>query len=119
VVIDHRNHVSAMSASAIASASSTVTHNFTDALAKAYTGGGTAMKSLGGGNFGLFAGDGTADGFVTAPDFNLWNSATTSGATGYQISDYNLESNVTAPDFNLWNANTTSGAASQVPAGSP
>lgn len=115
VVVDHRNHLRAMSASALASVSSTITHDFTTALAQAYTGGGTAMKSLSGGKFGLFAADGNADDLVTAPDFNLWNSATTAGATGYEASDYNLDGIVTAPDFNLWNANTTSGATAQVP----
>jgi hypothetical protein len=73
------------------------------------------MKDLGDGNFGMFACDANADGFVTAPDFNLWNVATTSGATGYEQADCNMDGFVTAPDFNLWNANTTAGASSQVP----
>lgn len=115
VMVDHRNHVRAMSASSVASAGGTVTHDFTGAMASAYSGGSNPMKSLSGAKFGLFAGDASRDGLITAPDFNTWNSATTSGLTGYQIADFNLESNVTAPDFNLWNANTTAGAASQVP----
>jgi hypothetical protein len=52
---------------------------------------------------------------ITAPDFNLWNAKTTSGAKGYEQADCNLDGHVTAPDFNLWNANTTAGAASRVP----
>ncbi|HEX9833787.1 MAG TPA: hypothetical protein VGA66_12035, partial [Mycobacterium sp.] len=59
----------------------------------------------------MWAGDGNGDGQVTAPDFNLWNAATTAGQTGYRPSDYNMDAQVTAPDFNLWNANTTAGAA--------
>ena len=73
------------------------------------------MKNLGDGSWGLYAVDGNVDGQITAPNFNIWNAATTAGATGYEPSDYNLDGQVTAPDFNLWNANTTSEAASKVP----
>ena len=115
VVVDHRNHLRAMSASSIASASSTVTHDFTTGIAQAYPGSGNTQKSLGGGHFGLFAADGNADDNVTAPDFNLYIAGTTAGATGYQAADYNLDSDVTAPDFNRYIANTTAGATSHVP----
>jgi hypothetical protein len=115
IVIDHRNHIDAMTPSAIAAASSTVTHDFTSGSGQAYSSGGPGQKALTGGDYGLFASDGNNDGFITAPDFNEWNVATTGGATGYPIADYNMDSFVTAPDFNLWNANTTAGAASQVP----
>jgi hypothetical protein len=91
------------------------TWDFTTAMTQAYSGGGSPMKDLGDGSFGLFAADNNADGNVTAPDFNQWNAETTAGATGYVRGDHNLDSNVTAPDFNLWNANTTAGAATQVP----
>lgn len=67
------------------------------------------------GNYDLFGSDGNADGQATAPDFNIWNAATTAGATGYEPSDYNMDGQVTAPDFNIWNANTTAGATSHVP----
>jgi hypothetical protein len=77
--------------------------------------GGTPQKKLqvAGSDsvYAMWAGDGTCDGIITAPDFNLWNAATTAGASGYEFSDYNMDVNVTAPDFNLWNANTTAGAA--------
>jgi len=115
VVVDHRNHLRVMSPSAVASASNTVTHNFTTGLAQAYPGSGNTQKSLAGGKYGLFAADGNADDDVTAPDFNLWNTQTTAGATGYQSGDYNIDGDVTAPDFNLYNANTTAGATSYVP----
>lgn len=115
LVVCHRNHLCAMSASLIDFTSGEGTWDFTTALSQAYSGGGSAMKALGDGNFGLFAGDNNADGIVTAPDFNTWNAETTSGTTGYAAGDHNLDALVTAPDFNQWNANTTAGAASQVP----
>lgn len=113
VVVKHRNHAAVMSSSAVDLSSGSASWDFTDSAAKAL--GTNPMKSLGGGFFAMFAGDGSIDGIITAPDFNLWNASTTAGETGYVLSDYNLDGLVTAPDFNLWNANTTAGAASQVP----
>ncbi|HEY5565316.1 MAG TPA: S8 family serine peptidase [Rhodothermia bacterium] len=115
VVIRHRNHADVMSSSAVDFSPGSASWNFTTGLGQAFTAGGTAMKSLGDGLFGMFAADANVDAQVTAPDFNLWNAATTAGATGYQSADHNLDGQVTAPDFNLWNANTTAGASSRVP----
>jgi len=113
VVVRHRNHASVMSSSPVDLSNGSGSWDFTDGIAKAY--GTNGMKSLGDGRFAMFASDGSIDGFVTAPDFNLWNSATTAGLSGYQQADYDLDGFVTAPDFNLWNANTGAGAASAVP----
>jgi hypothetical protein len=115
LVVRHRNHTSVMSADTLDLSDGYGTWDFTTAMTQAYSSGGDPMKDLGDGNFGMFACDATADGYVTAPDFNLWNSKTTTGAKGYEQADCNLDGHVTAPDFNLWNANTTAGAASEVP----
>ena len=115
LVVCHRNHLCAMSSSAIDFSGGSGTWDFTTALTQAFTTGGAPMKHLGGGVYGLFAADASVDGQITAPDFNLWNAATTAGQIGYRAPDHNLDGQVTAPDFNLWNANTTAGAASRVP----
>jgi len=115
VVVDHWNHIPVMSADPVDFTSGPAGAVFKSSLATAYSMGGDAMKNLGGGAFGMFACDVNSDGFVTAPDFNIWNSQTTAGANGYQRGDCNMDGDVTAPDFNIWNVNTTSGAASQVP----
>ena len=114
VVFRHRNHLAVMTTTTLDFAAGPVTVDLRTSIAGAYTSGGNAMKNLGGGFFGMFASDGSIDGQITAPDFNLWNAATTAGVTGYVLPDHNLDGIVTAPDFNLWNANTTAGAASQV-----
>ena len=114
VVFRHRNHLAVMTAGAFDFAAGPATVDLTTSLAAAHTSGGNAMKSLAGGFFGMFASDGSLDGQITAPDFNLWIAGTTAGLTGYVLPDYNLDGIVTAPDFNIWNANTTMGAASQV-----
>lgn len=115
LVVCHRNHLCAMSAAPIDFSGGPASYDFSTALTQAYTTGGAPMKNLGGGSFGLFAADSNVDDIVTAPDFNLWNAATTAGQVGYRAPDHNLDGIVTAPDFNLWNANTTAGAASRVP----
>jgi len=115
VVIRHRNHLAVMTPSAVDFSGGSGSWDFRTGSGQAFSGGGVAMKALAGGRYGMFACDANADKFVTAPDFNLWNTATTSGATGYRREDCNLDGDVTAPDFNVWNANTTAGAASQVP----
>lgn len=115
VVIRHRNHIPIMSADPVTFTGGGGTWDARTDVNATYSTGPTALKSLGGGKYGLFAADGNADGDITAPDFNLWNAATSAGLTGYQPADFNLDGIVTAPDFNLWNANTGAGAASQVP----
>ncbi|HLE56169.1 MAG TPA: choice-of-anchor B family protein, partial [Rhodothermia bacterium] len=113
VVVRHRNHLAVMSSSTVDLSLGSGAWDFTDSAAKGY--GSNPMKALADGRFGMFASDGSIDGQVTAPDFNLWNAATTAGTTGYEPADFNLDGQVTAPDFNLWNANTTAGATSKVP----
>lgn len=116
VVIRHRNHTPVMSSAAVDFTTGTASWDFTTALTQAFAPMGvTPMRNLGGGEFGMFAGDGNVDGLITAPDFNLWNAKTTAGAAGYENADHNLDGLVTAPDFNMWNANTTAGAQSGVP----
>lgn len=120
IVVDHRNHVAVMSDTMVSFRGPLLLHDFTTGHAYEEPGDRAQKKKpVAGGDtvYVMFAGDGNADGLVTAPDFNLWNAATTAGATGYQASDYGLDSIVTAPDFNLWNANTTAGAESAVPPG--
>jgi hypothetical protein len=117
VVVDHRNHIRAMSASGVATVNDTLDYDFTDSQAKAYTPGppAVAMKSLSGSFFGLFAGDGTRDRQVTAADFNLWLLETKAVKVGYRDPDFDLDGQVTASDFNFWLANTKSAARSLVP----
>jgi hypothetical protein len=115
LVVRHRNHASVMSADTLDLSDGVGSWDFTTSMVQAYSEGGSPMKDLGGGDFGMFSCDANADGQVTAPDFNLWNAATTAGQTGYLQADCNMDGQVTAPDFNLWNANTTAGASSKVP----
>lgn len=115
VVVDHRNHVRAMTQNPPASVNDTLKYDFTDSVAKAYTTGPPRQKALTGGFAGLFAADLNHDQQVTASDFNIWLTKTKASAVGYQDADFNLDGQVLASDFNLWLTNTKAAAAGQVP----
>jgi hypothetical protein len=114
VVVYHRNHAAAMSASPIDFSDAVGSHDFLETGA-GYTTGPPALKDLGNGFWGLFAGDGDPDGNVQALDFDTYIAQTLAGASGYQSGDYNMDGSVQALDFNIYIANTLSGASSQVP----
>ena len=65
VVIFHRNHLAVMSATPLTGFSDFFFYNFTDALSKAYLNG---QKALGGGMYGMIAGDSDANGTVNLDD---------------------------------------------------
>lgn len=110
VVIRHRNHLAVMSATAIPLSSNSALYDFTTAQTQAY--GTNPMKDLGG-VYGLYAGNGNGDGFISASDKNIiWFPQ--NGFSGYLKGDFNLNGFVTAGDKNLfWFPNN--GLSSQVP----
>lgn len=112
VVVRHRNHVPAMTASAIALGDGSVAYDLTAPGAAYGTEGRLELRA---GLWGLWPADGAPDGLVTAPDFNLYSSKTSAGATGYDDADYTLDGLVTAPDFNVFSSATAAGASSSVP----
>jgi hypothetical protein len=115
VVVAHRNHVPIMSATAVDFSSGAGSYDFTTGVTQAYSNGGFPMVDLGGGRYGMFAGDYNHDGQVTAIDFNAWLVATKAVLSGYLNEDFTLDSLVTVPDFNLFLVNTKAVAHSQVP----
>jgi glucose/arabinose dehydrogenase len=115
VVVSHRNHAAVMSLSAVDFSSGQGSWDFSTAMTQGYTLGPDPLRSLGGGTFGLIAGDVDVDGQITAGDFNTWLLETKSVLTGYVGSDFDLDGQVTASDFNLWLVNTKAVRSSQVP----
>ncbi|MFV1967775.1 MAG: CSLREA domain-containing protein, partial [Pirellulaceae bacterium] len=113
VVVRSRNHLDIMSSGTVDISGGSGSWDFTTAATQAF--GSDAQKELETGVYGMFAGDGTFDGQVTASDFNLWLVDTKAVKTGYLLSDYNLDVQVTASDFNLWLVNTKAVAMSKVP----
>lgn len=116
IVLRHRDHLAIMSAGAVTLSTTASLYDFTTAASTAY--GVDAMKGMGTGGtapFALYGGEANGDGQVTSSDFNVFLPKFTSGATGYELSDWNLDGQVTSSDFNIFLANFTGGKATRVP----
>ncbi|MBN1558871.1 hypothetical protein JW998_01385 [candidate division KSB1 bacterium] len=111
IVLRHRNHLAAMSATAVPLNSSTPPLYEFDMKSKYY---GDDAKQLNdaGTLFGMYAGDGDASGEVTATDKN--NVLSHRDQTDYLSSDYNLSGFVTISDIDFAAANTN--VSTHVPA---
>jgi hypothetical protein len=114
IVVYHRNHLAIMSSAPQSFTSGNVTnYNFTTSQSQAFTTGAASMADLGGGFFGMIAGNANADGFITASDKNIY-WVPQNGLDGYRSGDFNLDSYVTSGDKNLlWIPNN--GKSTQVP----
>ncbi len=115
IVVDHRNHLPVMSATAQTLTAESSTYDFTTASTQAYginpmTGAGAA----GGPPFALWGGDGDRSHAVTSFDFlNVW-LPDNGGSAGYTYSDFNMDTQATAFDFlQAWLP--SNGQSSQVP----
>lgn len=111
VVVGHRNHASAMTAAAVDCSAGVCVADLR--TGSAY--GADGRTDVGAGAWALWAADGSGDGLVSAPDFNVYSSAAAAGTIGYADADYSLDGLVTAPDFNVYNSAATAGAGTAVP----
>ena len=111
VVIRHRNHLGIMSSNPLSEAASIFTYDFTTSESQAY--GTGALKNLGGGIYGMLAGDANADGTIDNDDISgPWSSA--AGESGYLNADVNMNGQADNKDKDdVWILNT--GMNSQVP----
>jgi hypothetical protein len=111
IVIYHRNHLAIMSAVPVALSSNSTLYDFTTAMNKAY--GQDPMIELLAGKFGMYGGDGNADGVVNLVDREeVWSAQ--NGTMGYLEGDFNMDGGVTINDANqLWNI--SNGKVTQVP----
>lgn len=101
IVVHHRNHIPVMSAAPVAVGAVPVEYDFTTAAAQCY--GGDAA-SLGGGRYGLYAGDVDVNGGIGASDL-----ASTRSAIGvlhtYAATDADLNGGVGATDLAIIRVN--------------
>jgi len=95
ITITHRNHLKTVSAFPVSFTSYEVSYDFTDSAERAY---GSNMSALEGGFYGLFAGDTTGDGEVTATDVENIIIAYRTFKTGYIPEIITGEGEVTAID---------------------
>ncbi len=112
VIVHHRHHLSAMSAGLQSLGYTATSFDFTTGVGQAY--GINPMLEVAPGVYGLWGGDGTVDGLVTAGDFlSVWLPAN-GGSPGYHQADFNMSGSVTAFDFlSTWL--TANGRSTQVP----
>ncbi len=110
ISVRHRNHLAVMSSSPIQLAPSN-SYDFTKSLTSAF--GQNAEVELVSGVFGMYAGDGNADGNIDDTDRNsIWSNQ--NGNMGYLNGDFNLDCGVTVKDTNnFWNVNQ--GKVTQIP----
>ncbi len=116
VIVRHRNHLAIMSAQPVDFSSGSATHDFTTGLTQTYPGDPNivSMSDLGGGHFGLWGGDGNANGSVTTFDY-LQHWLPINGQSNlYDSGDFNMDGSGTSFDFlQIWLP--SNGQASQVP----
>jgi hypothetical protein len=112
VVIWYKNHLGIMSSSGLINVGGIYSWDFTSSSTQAY-GGTAAQKSLAGGKWGMFSGDGNADDVINNNDKTLiWS--VNSGKKGYMNADFSRDGQVNNKDKNdLWYPN--SGKQCQVP----
>jgi len=110
VVIYHRNHLCIMSANPLTESGGVYTYDFTTPAGQAY--GTDAQKDLGSEIYGLYSGNGNADGTINTDDKTIWT--TQAGEEGYKSADFDMDGQVNNPDKNdYWLDNQTK--QSQVP----
>jgi len=112
VVVYQRNHISVISESVLTASGGVYNYDFSSGENQAH-GGTDGHKQLTSGIWGMFSGDGNADGFVNGADYSpLWENQ--SGHEGYLESDFNSDgqsNNIDKDDY--WVPNE--GKNSQVP----
>jgi hypothetical protein len=92
VALNHRNHLGIISSQPLNSIGDVYVYDFTIAILQAY---GSGQKDLGSG-FGMFGGDGNADGSIDADDKQAWTLM--AGASGYFLPDFSLDGQVSNED---------------------
>ncbi len=100
LVVKHRNHLSIMSTDTI-SFSFTTFYDFTDSQSKAF--GNNPMVDLGGGKYGMIAGDTNGDKVISVNDYN--SISTEILQTGYKKADHNMDGKVSDKDYNYVSGN--------------
>ncbi len=107
VVVEHRNHMAAMSTSAVNVVNNTLTYDFRGM--DSYATGGMGQTEVAAGVWALYGGDGNQLADVTGYDINGNDIAQWFLENGmfnvYSLNDYSLEGDVNGLDRVIWNLN--------------
>jgi|GEM_PF-2355914 len=114
VVVEHRNHLPAMSPQLVTINNDTISLNF--GTTEGYLGGGSGQKLLSNGRWTLYASNADqtnpAGYEITGADKILWQNSNGSFNT-YSAEDFNLDGDINGADRLMWDANN--GVYSGVP----
>lgn len=94
LVIRHRNHLSIMSTNKIALSDQATFYDFTQSPSSVF---GNDLANLGSGNYGMFAGDGDANGVINVLDYSIVGNNLF--LSGYRMGDLNLNSLINIMDY--------------------
>ena len=111
ITLFHRNHLGVISAYPLTETGGVYTFDFTTPVGQGY--GTDAQKNLGGGIYGMYGGNGNADGYIDMDDkTSIWSIE--AGTSGYMNGDFNMDSQTDNADKNdIWINNY--GNSSQIP----
>jgi len=112
ITIRHRNSLQTVSAAPVAISGTPVSYNFSSAQSQAF---GNRLKALGGGYFGLYAGDVDANGLINITDINTITTEAALFGRGYVATDVNGDGTVDALDLILTDNNAALGVTSSTP----
>jgi hypothetical protein len=112
LVVRHRNHLAIMSSNLIFLSEATQQYDFTSSLSNSY--GQDVVADLGNGVYGMYAGDGDANGVINVLDYGT--VANNIFSKGYLQADLNLNQLVNVLDYG--NIYVSMFKSSKVPAGS-
>ena len=100
IILRHRNHLSIMSANKVALTEFSTLYDFTDSSTSAY---GNELAVLGDGKYGMYSGDGDANGTVNVLDYGTVGNMLFQ--TGYLAGDLDLNGTVNVLDYGKANQN--------------
>ncbi len=117
VLIEHRNHIGALSAQPLSAQNRVLTYDFTAQNSWLAPNGGFGQKELTSGSWAMYAADGDQVSDIVSYDINGSDRILWSIANGiflqYKLADFDLNGEVTGADRILWGLN--SGVNSSVP----
>jgi len=100
IIVWHRNHLGVMTANPVSLDTAPILYDFSAAEGNAY-GNSDGHKNLGGGVFGMYAGDANSDGDINNNDKVTWGL--NAGTKGYKSADLNLDTQIDNKDKNeIW-----------------
>ncbi len=102
LAIRHRNHIDVVASNAVV-LPNTMSYDFTDPanVQMGIAGSDSQLADLGGGEYGLYAGDSNGDGVITYQDFNYY-LLEIAGVSTYSDADFNLSGGFDTNDFLLY-----------------